>query len=162
MNEHKFGILGKCTVYGPVSSLIKVEEKYVQAIEAALGGAMNNVAVETEEDAKKAIEFLREGKKGRVTFMPVSSVKGRELEADGVEQCKGYLGIASEIPQFDSRFSQIIVNLLGRTVVVDNIDNGIDMARKFKYSFKIATLQGEILNAGGSISGGSTGWLNRL
>ncbi len=157
MNEHKFGSLSKCSIYGPISSLIKVDSKYTTAIEAALGGAMNNLAVETEEDAKAAIEYLKAGKKGRVTFMPVTSVKGRRLETDGVEKCKGYLGIASDIPKADGKFSQIIDSLLGKTVVVDNIDNGIAMARKYKYSFKIATLQGEIINAGGSISGGSTG-----
>ncbi len=156
MNEHKFGILKSCTIYGPISSLMKVDSKYIQAIEAALGGAMNNLAVETEEDAKRAIEYLKSGKKGRVTFMPVSSVSGKRLQADGVEKCRGYIGNAADIPEVDSRFSQIMENLLGRTVVVDNIDNGIAMAKKYKYSFKIATLQGEILNAGGSISGGST------
>lgn len=155
MNEHKFGSLKKNAIYGPVSALIKTDGKYITAVETALGGAVNNIVTETEEDAKAAISYLKSSKKGRVTFLPVSAVKPKPFISSGENKCKGYIGIASELISCSPEFRRIAEYLLGRTVVVDNMDNAVEMAKKFKYSFKIATLGGEILNVGGSISGGS-------
>lgn len=156
MNEHKFGSLKNNSIYGPVSALIKTDGKYITAIETALGGAVNNIVTETEEDAKAAIKYLKASKKGRVTFLPISAVKPKPFISSGENKCKGYIGIASELVDYSTEFDGIIKFLLGRTIVVDTMDNAVEMAKKFKYSFKIATLGGEILNVGGSMSGGST------
>lgn len=148
--------LRNCSICGTVSGLIDVSQKYVTAIEAALGGALQNIVVETEEDAKEAIKYLRETRAGRATFLPISSVKGRTLEnIKEVSAFKGYLGIASEIIKYDKKYDGIMKSLLGRVVIVDDIDNGILMSRKFGYKFKAVTLAGDILNPGGSMSGGS-------
>lgn len=163
---HKDGRLGKAHVYGALSSLIGVPKQYVTAVEALLGGALQNVVVESEQDAKTAIEYLKRNNLGRVTFLPVSSVKGRTLENRGaVEACAGYMGIASEVVSSDARYSDILGNLLGRCVIVDTMDNAVAMSRKFGYKFRVATQDGELLNVGGSITGGSmnktTGLLSR-
>jgi len=158
--------LKKCAIYGTVSGLISVEKEYVTAIEVALGGALQNIVVESEQDAKSAISYLKENKMGRATFLPVSSVSGRRLDnINDVKKCDGFLGVASDIVRFDKKYNGIFESLLGRTIVVDNIDSGIAMSKKFGYKFKIVTLSGEVLNAGGAISGGSvnktSGFLSR-
>ena len=158
--------LKKCAIYGTVSGLITVEKEYVTAIEVALGGSLQNIVVESEQDAKSAISYLKENKLGRATFLPVSSVSGRRLDnINDIKKCDGFLGIASDIVRFDKKYIGVFESLLGRTVVVDNIDSGISMSRKFGYKFKIVTLSGEVLNAGGAISGGSvnktSGFLSR-
>ncbi len=154
------------SIYGTVSGLTEVDKKYVLAIESALGGAMQNIIVESENDAKAAISFLRKTGGGRATFLPISSVKGRTLDnIKEVSKSEGYLGIASELITYDKKYDGIFTSLLGRVVVVDNIDNAIAMSKKFGYRFKAVTLEGDVLNAGGSISGGSvnkqSGFLSR-
>ena len=158
--------LKRLSVYGTVSGLIDVEKKYVTAIEIALGGALQNIIVESEEDAKQAIAFLRRNNAGRATFLPVTSVKGRELEnINEVRKCEGFIGIASDLVRYDKKYTGIIKSLLGRVAVVDNVDNAIALSRKFGYKFRTVTLEGDILNAGGSMSGGSvnkqSGFLSR-
>ncbi len=165
MNEHSYGKLRSNKIYGPVSTLIETEAKYVTAVEAAAGNNLNNIVTETEDDAKAAIEYLKKNNLGRVTFMPVSSVKGREMKDSGYDKCKGFLAVASDVIKNDSKFDGVVSQILGGTVIVDTFDNAVAMARKFGYSFKIATLAGEILNPGGSITGGTatktTGGLSR-
>jgi len=144
---------------GALAQLIKVDEKYETALEMALGGALQNIVTDSEEDAKRAIEYLKSNKLGRATFLPVSAVKGKYFDHDTVNALKGFkgfCGVASDLIKYDEKYKGIILNLLGRVVVVDNIDTGIAMARRFGYSFKIVTLDGDVLNAGGSMSGGST------
>lgn len=163
---HKNGRLGGAKVYGALSSLIGVPKQYVTAIEALLGGALQNVVVESEQDAKTVIEYLKQNHLGRVTFLPVTSVKGRTLENQrAAAACPGYIGLASELVSCDARYGEIISSLLGRCVVVDTMDHAIAMSRKFGYKFRVATREGELLNAGGSITGGSmnktTGLLSR-
>lgn len=158
--------LKKRSIYGTVSGLTEVEKKYIPAIEAALGGAMQNIIVQTEEDAKSAIAYLRSTGAGRATFLPISSVKGRVLEkVNAISKSAGYIGIASEIISYDKKYHDIFTSLLGRVVIVDNIDNAIAMSRQFGYKFKIVTLDGDVFNAGGSISGGyankQSGFLSR-
>ena len=158
--------LKKLSIYGTLSGLIEVKKEYITAIETALGGAMQNIVVESEEDAKEAIEFLKRTHSGRATFLPVTSVKGRELEQlKEVSAFDGFVGIASDLVKYDKKYDGIIKSLLGRVVVVNNIDRGIALSRKFGYKFKTVTLSGEILNAGGSMSGGSVnksgGFLSR-
>ena len=158
--------LKKHSVYGTVSGLTNVDKKYVLAIEAALGGAMQNIIVDTEEDAKAAIEYLRKSHSGRATFLPVSSVKGKLFDnLNEISKCDGYIGVASDIASYDKKYTGIFESLLGRVAVVDNIDNAIAMSKKFGYKFKVVTLDGDMLNTGGSISGGSvnkqSGFLSR-
>ena len=160
------GKLKSAKVYGALSSLLDVPTEYVTAIEALLGNALQNVVVEDEQDAKTAIGYLKENNLGRVTFMPVSSINGRELEnKKEVSTQKGYIGIASELVKNNSRYDGVIKSLLGRSVVVETIDDAILISKHFGYKFRIVTLEGELFNAGGSITGGSmnksTGILSR-
>lgn len=145
-------------IHGALAQLIEVDRKYETAIEISLGGALQNIVTQTEEDAKKAIEFLKKNKLGRATFLPISSVEGRGFDNQTmarIKQCEGFCGVASELVSYDSVYTGIIRNLLGKVVVIDNLDNGIKMARKFRYSFRIVTLDGDLLNTGGAMSGGS-------
>lgn len=145
-------------IHGALAQLIEVDRKYETAIEISLGGALQNIVTQTEEDAKKAIEFLKKNKLGRATFLPIRSVEGRGFDNQTmarIKQCEGFCGVASELVSYDSVYTGIIRNLLGKVVVIDNLDNGIKMARKFRYSFRIVTLDGDLLNTGGAMSGGS-------
>jgi len=142
-------------VYGPVSRLISVNNEYSVAIETALGTAAQNIIVDTEATAKYAIEMLKRSNSGRATFLPVSSVKAKEFKDGGFEDEFGYVDIASNLVGCDAKFKEIINHLLSGTVVVENIDSAISIAKKFKYRFKIVTLDGQVVNMGGSITGGS-------
>lgn len=153
-------------IYGTVSGLIDTDKKYITAVETALGGAMQNIIVDTEEDAKAAIAYLRKTAAGRATFLPVSSVHGRKLDNEKeLLACTGYIGIASDLIKYDAKYDGVMKSLLGRVAVADNIDNAIAISRKFGYKFKTVTLEGDVLNAGGSMSGGSvnkqSGFLSR-
>lgn len=145
-------------IHGALAQLITVEEKYDKAIEMSLGSALQNIVTNSEEDAKKAIQFLKNNKLGRASFLPISSVRGRQFEnhlLDDIQKSKGFCGVASELVQHRSEHRGIILQLLGKVVIVKDIDAGISMARSFGYSFKIVTLEGDVLNTGGSMSGGS-------
>lgn len=158
--------LKRLAIYGTVSGLIDADKKYVTAIESALGGAMQNIVVEREEDAKAAIEYLRQNHGGRATFLPISSVQGRCLDnLKEITSCQGVIGVADTLVKYDKKYDGVMKSLLGRVIVVDTIDNAIVLSRKFRYRFKTVTLEGDILNAGGSMSGGSvnkqSGFLSR-
>ena len=155
MKSHESGDLRKCNIFGPVSSLINTDSKYVHAIEAALGGANNHIVTSTEEDAKSAISYLKKSGSGRATFLPMSAVTPKPFEHKGVSKLPGYVGLASDLAEYDNKFSDVMEYLLGRVVVAENIDVAVDIAKKNSYSFKIVTLQGDTVNSGGSISGGS-------
>jgi chromosome segregation protein len=145
-------------IHGALAQLIEVDREYETAIEITLGGALQNIVTQTEEDAKKAIEFLKTNKLGRATFLPISSVEGKSFDdstLDRIKKGEGFCGIASELVRHDPQYTGIVKSLLGRVVVIDNLDNGIRMARKFRYSFRIVTLDGDVLNTGGAMSGGS-------
>jgi len=145
-------------IHGALAQLIEVDRKYETAIEISLGGALQNIVTQTEEDAKKAIEFLKKNKLGRATFLPISSVEGKGFDTQTlgrIKQCEGFCGIASDLVRHDPQYTGIIRSLLGKVVVIDDLDNGIKMARKFGYSFRIVTLEGDLLNTGGAMSGGS-------
>jgi chromosome segregation protein len=145
-------------IHGALAQLISVEGKFETAIEMTLGSALQNIVTSREEDAKKAIEYLRQNKLGRATFLPVNSVNGKGYEnslSQDIRKQEGFCGIASELVKFDTEYRGIISSLLGKVAVVDNLDSGIKMARKFGYSFRIVTLEGDILSTSGSMSGGS-------
>ena len=140
-------------VHGVLANLISVPKEYETALEMALGQSMQNIVTDSEEDAKKLVNHLRQFNLGRASFLPITSVKGKKLEK--LKQEKGVIGIASDLVKFDKKYENIVLNLLGRTVIVDNMDNAIPIARKNSYGFRIVTLEGDILNPSGAISGGS-------
>ncbi|MCX7709633.1 MAG: chromosome segregation protein SMC [Clostridia bacterium] len=149
--------LGK-GIYGALAQLITVDKKYETAIEMSLGGALQNIVTNTEEDAKKAIEYLKRNRLGRATFLPISAVNGKSFEGNLLRDIKsqeGFCGVGSDLVECNSKFSGIVLSLLGRVVVVENLDAGIRIAKKFGYSFRIVTLEGDILSTSGSMSGGS-------
>ncbi|MGI5971368.1 MAG: chromosome segregation protein SMC [Oscillospiraceae bacterium] len=143
-------------VHGPLGSLVRTGREYTLAIEVALGPALQNIVVDSEENAKAAISMLKRLDAGRATFLPLTTIRGRKLSED-VRSEPGCLGLASEIVEYDNKYEDIIGNFLGRTVVTDNIDNAIRMAKKFSYRFRIVTLDGQLINPGGSMTGGSAG-----
>ncbi len=152
-------------IFGSVAQLITVEGRYSTAIETALGGAMQYIIVDNEDTAKRSIRHLKETRSGRATFLPITSVKAREFKESGFESCEGFIAIASELVSADDRFSGIIQSLLGRIVIAEDIDLAVLIAKKYGYRFKICTLDGQVINAGGSFTGGSvsrsTGILTR-
>ena len=143
-------------IHGPVASLVKTDGKYSLAIEIALGAGLQNIVVDREEDAKAAIGYLKQRDGGRATFLPLTAIRGDELREKGVENEFGFVGLASRLVSFDPRYQNIVYNLLGRTVVAEDLDCGIAMARKYKNAFRIVTLDGQVINRGGSMTGGST------
>ena len=142
-------------IHGPVSKLIRTEDAYTVAIEIALGVALQQIVVDSEEDGKAAIAFLKRTGAGRATFLPLSAVKGKKLSESGLPSCRGFVGIASELVTCQDVYMQIVENLLGRTVIVRDLDSAIAMAKQYQNRFKIVTLDGQVMNPGGSMTGGS-------
>ena len=141
-------------VHGPVASLMKTQEKYTVALEIALGAGMQNIVVDREEDGKAAIGYLKQRNGGRATFLPMTAVRGDVLRED-VSGEYGFVGLAVDLVTYDKKYDGIFRNLLGRTVVVEDLDCGIAMARKYRNGFRIVTLDGQVMNRGGSMTGGS-------
>ena len=142
-------------IHAPVSQIISVSDKYSLAIETALGAQIQNIITDNENDAKKAIGFLKESRAGRATFLPLTAIKGKVMDEKGLDDCYGYVNIASRLVEFQSKYSDVINSLLGRTVVAEDLDAAISIAKKFNYKFKIVTLDGQVVNAGGSMTGGA-------
>ena len=141
-------------VEGVLANLIEVPENLETAIEMCLGLALQNIVTETEQDAKKLVEHLRKNNIGRASFLPITSVKGKKLDkVKGNE--KGVIGIASDLVKYNKKYEQIILNLLGKTVIVDNMDTAIKVAKQNSYSFRIVTLEGDVVNSSGAITGGA-------
>lgn len=142
-------------IHGPLSQLIQVENEYSMAVEVALGAAMQNIVTSTEADAKRAIYYLKNNRIGRATFLPISNIKGRQLDEHGLDDNLGFVDIASNLVSCDNKYKEIISNLLSRVVVVDDMDCAIGIAKRYNNRFKIVTLDGQVMNPGGSMSGGS-------
>ena len=142
-------------IHGPVSRLIRTDNEYTVAVEIALGAAMQQIVVERESDGKAAISYLKRTGGGRATFLPLSSIQGRALQENGLESCRGFVGIASELVKCEDKYRGIVENLLARTVIVSDLDAAIAMSQKYRSRFKIVTLDGQVMNAGGSMTGGS-------
>jgi len=153
MQEAQRGALRN--VHGPVSRLIRVDEGCAVAIEIALGGAMQQIVVGSEADGKAAISYLKRTGGGRATFLPLSVIRGKQLQETGLKENRGFVGIASELVRTQDTYRGIVENLLGRTVIVQDIDAAIAMAKKYSNRFKIVTLDGQVVNPGGSMTGGS-------
>lgn len=142
-------------IHGIVGDILNVDVKYAAAVEIALGAALQNVVVENEETAKRCMKYLKDGNYGRATFLPLTSIKGSVYQFGQAEFEDGIEGIASELVAFDDKYDNIVKNLLGRTLVADNIDSAGFVAKKYGYKFRIVTLDGQVVNAGGSFTGGS-------
>jgi len=142
-------------VHGPVSRLIRTEDEYTLAIEIALGAAMQQIVVNSEADGKAAINYLKRTGGGRATFLPLNTIQGKNLQENGLDNCRGFVGIGSELVECDSKYRGIVENLLGRTVIVSDMDAAISMSQKYRNRFKIVTLDGQVMNPGGSMTGGS-------
>lgn len=141
-------------MHGVLANLISVDKKYEIAIEMCLGASLQNIVTGTEQDAKKLVEYLRINNLGRASFLPISSVKGKKLDKIK-SKLNGVIGIASDLISTDKRYTQIIESLLGRTVIVDDMDTAIELAKQNGYSFRIVTLKGDVINPSGAIQGGS-------
>jgi chromosome segregation protein len=145
--------LGK-GMHGVLANVVDVPKEYEVAIEMCLGASLQNIVTETEEDAKKLVEHLRKNNLGRASFLPISSVKGKKLDKiKGSKQ--GVIGIASDLIKFDKKYEQIILNLLGRTVIVEDMQTAINLAKQNGYTFRIITIEGDVINPSGAITGGS-------
>lgn len=143
-------------IYGVVSDLIEVPKGYEAAMEIALGPGVQNIVVDNEQTAGMLISYLKRNKQGRATFLPLTTIKPRTISLNkNVTSAKGYLGVASNIIKFDSKFNNVLSNLLGRVLICDNLENAGAIARLVDYSFRIVTLEGDVINTGGSFTGGS-------
>ena len=141
-------------VHGIVANLISVDKKYQTAIEMALGGILQNIVTDDEESAKKLVNHLRANNQGRASFLPISSIKPNRI--DKIKgKFPGVIGVAAEIVKYNKKYEGIVYNLLGKTVIVDNMDTGVALAKENKYSFRIVTVEGDIINSSGAITGGS-------
>jgi len=143
-------------IHGPVADLLKVPDRYTVAIETALGGAMQNIVVDREEDGKAVINYLKRRDGGRATILPLSSIRSGELrERQSLEREPGFVGAADALVSFAPQYKDVFSNLLGRVAVMEDLDTAIAAARKYGYRFRIVTLDGQVLNPGGSMTGGS-------
>ena len=145
--------LGK-GMHGVLANIIEVPENLETAIEMCLGASLQNIVTETEEDAKRLVEYLRKNNLGRASFLPITSVKGKKLDKIKGNET-GVVGIASDLVKYSKKYEQIILNLLGRTVIVDNMDTAIKVAKQNGYTFRIVTVEGDLINPSGAITGGS-------
>lgn len=156
MQQYKNGALSG--IHGPVSRLISVPQEYNVAIDTALGNSMQNVVTSNEEDAKRAIKLLKQKDSGRATFLPLTTIKGRKLNETGLDDCYGFIGIASDLCSCKPEYNNILSSLLGKIVICEDLNSAVTIAKKYGYRFKAVTLDGQVVNAGGSLTGGS---LNR-
>ena len=141
-------------IHGPVSRLIRADAEYALAVETALGAAAQNLVCDKDEDAKRAIRYLKENNGGRVTFLPLSNIRGNRLN-EKLDNLPGFVGLAVDLVTYDAAYEEIAKNLLGRTVVAEDMDYATTIARKYGYKFRVVTLDGQVVNAGGSLTGGS-------
>lgn len=142
-------------IQGALGQVIEVPSKFEKSIEAALGAYMQNIITNDESSAKFAINYLKKNNLGRVTFLPMNIIKSNKIDTRNIKVGTSFIGIASDLIKFDDKYRNIIENILGRTIIIDNIDNAIRFAKENNHKFKVVTLDGEILNPGGSLTGGS-------
>ncbi len=155
VREAKGGMLRG--IHGPLSQLINVNDRYAVAVETALGAAIQNIVTDNENDAKRAINFLKDKRSGRATFLPLTAIKAKAFTEKGLEDSYGFIDMADRLLDYEPQYAEIIKSLLGRTAVAEDLDSAIVIAKKYEYRFKIVTLDGQVVNAGGSMTGGSRG-----
>lgn len=153
MKESGRGVLQG--VYGPVTKLIHVDKKYATALETALGASMQNIVVETEGDAKAAIRFLKQRNIGRATFLPRTVIKGKSAAPSDLQNLSGFVGVASQLCRCDKPFEGIRDSLLGRVLVAEDLDSAVQIAKQVQYRYRVVSLDGQVVNAGGSLTGGA-------
>ncbi|NBI29571.1 chromosome segregation protein SMC [Chengkuizengella marina] len=149
---------GLSGVHGAVAELVKVPARLETAVETALGGALQFIVMENEQDSRQAISYLKQRKLGRATFLPIDIIKPRTISQNEIHKMnknKGYIGIAADLIQFDSSYSSIVSNLLGQVIIADSLEDANRIAASCSYRFKIVTIDGDVVNAGGSMTGGS-------
>lgn len=154
MQQSERGVLRG--IHGPVSRLINADPQYALAVETALGAAGQHIICDREEDAKRGIGYLKDNRGGRATFLPLNTIKGRILTEKGLDEELGFIGLASDLVTCDKKYEEIVHNLLGRTAVTEDLDYAVSIARKYGYRFRVVTLDGQVVNAGGSMTGGSS------
>ena len=145
-------------IHGVLGKLLEFEEKYSEALEVSLMSSVSHIVCDNEEDAKEAVRYLKNNNLGRATFLPISVIKPRSVDSESYETIKsmnGFVDIASNLVKYDTKYRNIILSLLGTIVVVDNIDNANLISKKLKNRYKVVTMTGEVVNIGGSITGGS-------
>ncbi len=143
-------------IIGVVADIIRVKKEFETAIEIALGGSIQNIVTDNAGTAKDMIQYLKKNKYGRATFLPLTNIRqGKEMQADGIMEQKGVIGTASSLVEADAQYSTLVKYLLGRHIVVDNIDNAIALAEKYNHTIRIVTIEGDLLNPGGTMSGGA-------
>ena len=142
-------------IHSTVAGLIHTEDRYTVALETALGNSLQSIVVDREEDGKAAISLLKRQDAGRATFLPLTAIRGTELRERELDRIPGFEGIASQLAEYDERYGEILRNLLGRTVVAEDLDAAIAISRRYSARFRIVTLDGQLVNAGGSMTGGS-------
>ncbi len=142
-------------IHGPLSRLFRVPQQYAVAIETAMGAAMQNIVVGTEQDAKAAIRLLKQRDAGRATFLPLSTIRGTLLQEPSLEECPGFVGIAASLCSCEDEYEGVLNSVLGRIAIAEDLDSAVAIARRFRYRFRIVTLDGQVVNTGGSLTGGS-------
>ena len=144
---------GNAGVRGVVATLMRVPKRLERATEAVLGGALQNVVTTDEYIARDMIAYLRQNKLGRATFLPMTTISGRTLSPQErqVLTMPGCVGVASELIEFDEQYRGIVENLLGRTVIAENLDAGIEIMRRGRHAFRLVTLEGDVMHSGGSM-----------
>ncbi len=142
-------------IHGPIARLITVDSEYSTAIETALGGAIQDIVADTEEDVKRAINYLKNNKGGRATFHPLSVIKPRSFNESGLDNCFGFVGMADELVKCDAKYRNVISRMLGGIAVAEDLDCAVKIAGKYSHRFRVVTLDGQVVNAGGSMTGGS-------
>ena len=142
-------------IHGPLSQLITVDNEYSLAVEVALGAAMQNIVTTNEADAKRAIYYLKNNHLGRATFLPVTNIKPRTLDEKNLDDNLGFIAIASDLVECKKEYRDIVSNLLGRVVIVEDMDCAIGIAKRYSNRFKLVTIDGQVINPGGSMTGGS-------
>ena len=154
MQENSRGALKN--IHGTVGSLIRTDDSYTIAIETAFGSSISNIIVDTEDDGKAAINLLKRRDGGRATFLPLSTIKGNTLSESEFKNENGFIGVAIDLVKYDSKYSNVYASLLGRVVISEDLSTAISTAKKHNHKYKIVTLDGQVINAGGSMTGGST------
>lgn len=142
-------------IHGALGQVVNVEAKYEKAIESALGAYMQNIITDNENNAKFAINYLKKNNLGRVTFLPLNIIKSNKIDVRNIRCSTKFIGVASDLISFDEKYRNIFESILGRTIIINTIDEGIKFAKETGHKFKVVTLDGEILNPGGSLTGGS-------
>ncbi len=165
MTAYQDGKISGAKIYGPLAQLIKTDAKYIVAIETALGAVNQNIVTEKEEDAKEAIQYLKKNHLGRATFLPIRAIRPKKFQDAPKKDNPGFIAIASDLVKCEEKYKDIVCNFLGSTVICDHMDHAIAMAKKAEHKFKIVTLDGDVIQAGGAMTGGSalktTGSLSR-